>query len=346
MIKVELTRVQQPGQTIPSALSLVIEHGPPIPLALRPTLIMSLVGRVEYSGQGSRTIVNISTPLDEGIRLWVRDASRAAAKKRRLAGLPGDTRAELSLPQGSYLLPLSVQVPSGPELAPTFDIDGASFRIVYEFQVTLSCDHPDHPGGDQRILVASSTSPFELLPATNPVRRPTCPRMSVWVNGHDPTSEGGEGTHRAVRRKENARWTVQPELYVCCPSRLLLTPIPIRPTTTYSPSELIPVTLTFTPPRLSRHQTKPIPTDIVVRVSLFRREHCHVDRESLMDSSGRQGLVSEIEVVSRWGWFRTDGSCEIRMEELAMPLLAEGSWAHGYTTLLRSVLCMASLFNR
>ena len=97
---------------------------------------------------------------------------------------------------------------------------------------------------------------------------------------------------------------------------------------------MIPVTLTLTPPQLAPG-AQPAITKAIIRIALHRREHCHYSRESLTDTRGRQGLVRETEILSRWGWLETDGSCEVQVQDLAMPLLAEGSWAHGYTTLLK-----------
>lgn len=130
----------------------------------------------------TRTIIDISVSLAEGLALWARDA--------------GVIDEDGALPSGGYTLPLSAQIPTSPRLPPTFAVPSAAFGMSYALCASLSCDAPEGHG-QERILIARAAAPFDLYPATLPTPSPRILPHSFWVPSSSDTTE---------------RWVVQASL--------------------------------------------------------------------------------------------------------------------------------------
>lgn len=269
---------------------------------------MSLVGVLRVPHAEPRTIICVSVSLAEGLALWARDAAHAYAGRAPSATVPD---VSLGLPGGTYSLPLTVQVPSTPRLPPSFEVDGATFAVTYSLNVTLTCD--DLRLGS-RIVLAETSKPFEMLPETLPSRQPRFQAQSFWVRmGHDVTQSGPLGL-RSNARLGNYRWSVKPFL----------------PTTTFSPTSTIPLELEFTPPPELPEQEY----QILIRLSLIRREHTSLDGSGPVDPNSNEQLRQDREVVVRWGWIEADGHSSVRIPNLTLPLMTGSTWDHGFSTML------------
>ena len=254
---------------------------------------MSLVGTLHLPEGPTRTIICVSVSLAEGLELWARDAQEAYA--HRLDHCAVDPT--VALPGGTYSLPLTVQVPSTPRLPPSFQISGASFAVTYALTVTLACDDPLRPGC--RVNLAEAARPFEMMPETLPTRRPRYTETSFSVR-----------TTLVRRPVTSPRWTVEPSL----------------PTTAYSPTSKIPISLRLSPPTDTNDTFH-----VLVRVALIRREH-FTTKETPRDITGQAGLVKEVDVVSTMAWFETKReSIDV---DTVLPIMAEKVWHHGFSTVL------------
>lgn len=261
-----------------------------LPHSLNLALTMSLVGTLHIPDSAPRTIICVSVSLAEGLQIWARDAQQAYAVN------PPNSRIDATkgLPGGTYTLPLTVQVPSTPRLPPTFTVPDATFAVTYALSVTLTCDDPIRAG--VRRTLAEASRPFEMMPETLPTRAPHYKPQSFWV---PPSST------------PNARWTIQPSL----------------PTTAYSPTSIIPLSLKLTPPDAQRYQ-------ILLRLSLVRREHSSGAAKAFRDPLGQVGLIKEEELVSRYGWFESNSTDEINLSDVCLPLSLDQSWDRGFSTML------------
>lgn len=298
-----------PGQAIPTILTFTLDRFSSLPHALNPTLTMSLVGTLHMPNLLPRTIICVSVSLSEGLELWARDAEQAYAIRP-----PNDCLCDpkLSLPGGTYSLPLTVQVPSTPRLPPSFSVRGASFAVTYALSVTLTCNEPLRAGS--RVVLAEAAQPFEMMPETMPTRAPRYNPSSFWVRSD--LQNGVVGTAKGLIRKTNTRWTVEPKL----------------PTTAFSPTSVIPLSLKLCPPT----DSEPIPYQILIRLCLIRREHSHSAPSDKHDPLGEQGLLHEEEIISRHAWVESDGIEPINLNNILIPLLLDGdrSWTHGFSTTL------------
>lgn len=298
-----LTTHLQPGQSIPTVLTFLLPRGASLPHALRPQLTLSLVGTLRVRDAAPRVIIDISVSLSEGLALWARDAGAAA--RRAAARLPGaDTHSVANaspnaLPPGTYTLPLSAQVPSTPRLPPTFNGDG--FALSYALCVNLTCDEADSGGTGTRgrLVVAHAARPFDLLPTTLPTRAPRMIPHSFWV---PTTSAGGE----------TARWVIHPRI----------------PTTAYSPTSVIPIELTITPPQTEDDGAidglADDDTAVLVRVSLVREE---------LVEAGTTSSTCTV-VSTRIGWERVGPNRQPVTIRPTLPLNVGSTWRYGFTTVL------------
>lgn len=255
---------------------------------------MSLVGTLHLPQGPPRTIICVSVSLAEGLELWARDAQHAYAHRPDHCAVD----PKVSLPGGTYSLPLTVQVPSTPRLPPSFQVAGASFAVTYALAVTLACNDPLRPGC--RVNLAEAARPFEMMPETLPTRRPRYTETSFSVR-----------TTPYRRSTTNSRWSVEPSL----------------PTTAFSPTSNIPLSLRLSPPRDSSDTFH-----VLVRVALIRREHSTTSDSAFRDASGQAGLVNEVDIVSTLAWFEVkQASIEI---SAVLPIMADTVWNHGFSTVL------------
>lgn len=270
---------------------------------------MSLVGTLHIPNTPSRTIICVSVSLAEGLQLWANDAQRTYAHRP-----PRDAVVDVAncLPGGTYSLPLTVQVPSTPRLPPSFAVASASFAVTYALTVTLTCDDPLREGA--RAVLCEAARPFEMMPETAPTRAPRYNPQSFWVRCEGQAAAGVVGTAKQLVRRPNSRWTVAPAL----------------PTTAFSPTSLIPLSLVLTPPP---DQADAV-FQILVRVALVRREHSSLSDNAVRDPSGQAGLVAEEEIISRWGWIQHTGQGSVRVDSVILPLMIDDTWTHGFSTLL------------
>jgi len=255
---------------------------------------MSLVGTLHLPQGPPRTIICVSVSLAEGLELWSRDAQQAYAHRPDHCAVD----PKVSLPGGTYSLPLTVQVPSTPRLPPSFQVAGGSFAVTYALTVALACDDPLRPGC--RVNLAEAARPFEMMPETLPTRKPRYTATSFSVR-----------TTPSRRSSTDPRWTVEPTL----------------PTTAFSPTSMIPLALRLSPPTTASGVFH-----VLVRVALVRREHFAVSEAALRDASGQAGLVHEVDVVSSMAWFEVSDS-EIDISTV-LPIMAHQTWDQGFSTVL------------
>ena len=294
-----------PGQSIPTILTFVLERHSSLPHDMEPQLTMSLIGTLHMPGATSRTIICVSVSLAEGLTLWARDAKQAYALK---PSSDPSIRPELGLPGGTYSLPLTVQVPSTPRLPPTYAVEGSGFSVTYALTVSLTAKHPYKDG--VRISLAEDARAFEMMPETMPTRAPKYYPQTFFVRG------GVMGTAKAMVRSDNDRWTIKPFL----------------PTTAYSPTSLIPLSLRIEPPT---HGATIQPFHILVRLALVRREHHSNRPHDFRDPLGHAGLKSEEELHAASLWLESDGISPLELNDLVLPItLADTRWTKGYSTML------------
>lgn len=284
-----------PGQAIPVLLTFCLDRYSSLPHRLNPSLTISLIGTLHLPNGAPRTIICVSVSLAEGLQLWARDARHAyAARLTRDHSLDPAT----CLPGGTYSLPLTVQVPSSPRLPPSFAVPGAKFAVTYTLAASLDCDDPLRTG--RRINLAEANGPFEMMPETLPMRTPRYNETSFSVRTLVPQ-----------RRSTAPRWTIEPSL----------------PTTTYSPSSRIPITLRLTPPQGSVESYQ-----VLLRIALVRREYSSLSDSPVRDPTGQAGLVSEVDVVSTMAWFEIN-RLGVNIHT-SLPIMTSESWPHGFSTML------------
>ncbi|WVQ98309.1 hypothetical protein IAU59_005432 [Kwoniella sp. CBS 9459] len=326
-----------PGQSIPVVLTFELDRFSSLPHELNPTLTMSLIGTLHLPNSAPRTIICVSVSLSEGLALWARDAQQTYAQHP-----PKPSECSIDplhgLPGGTYSLPLTVQVPSTPRLPPSFTVRSSTFAVTYALTVTLTSDDPTLPGAGARVVLAETAKPFEMLPETLPTRAPKYVAQSFYVKTdflptpfppiHQNTMVSSPVlplTHR-----QNTRWSIHPSI----------------PTTAYSPTSVIPFTLTLTPPSLadlnldgiypSAGSLPAYPTfQVLIRLALVRREHSSHSIVEPRDATGH-GLVHEEEIVARWGWIEASSEDKIKLKDIALPLMPSGvsTWRHGMSTML------------
>lgn len=291
-----------PGQAIPTVLTFELDRYSCLRHSLNPILTMSLVGSLTIPDSAPRTIICVSVSLSEGMALWARDAAQAYAGRAPGPGVPD---VSLGLPGGTYSLPLTVQVPTTPRLPPTFDIDGATFSVTYSLNVNLTCDDPQT---GSRVVLSESGKAFEMLPETLPTRAPRFAPQSFWVRmGH------GYSLTNVANRQPNHRWSVRPML----------------PTTTFSPTSMIPLELEIAPPKDAPDSE----FQIAIRVALRRREHTSYGFGPV-DPNVNDQMVKDEEVVVKWGWIEADGHSTVRIPEIILPLMLGQEWKYGASTML------------
>ncbi|WWD07389.1 hypothetical protein V865_005487 [Kwoniella europaea PYCC6329] len=317
-----------PGQSIPVVLTFELDRFSSLPHYLNPTLSMSLIGTLHLPGQLPRTIICVSVSLSEGLALWARDAQQTY-----LRNPPQPSECSIDptygLPGGTYSLPLTVQVPSTPRLPPSFTVRSSSFAVTYALTVTLSCDDPAFPNTGARVVLADTAKPFEMMPETLPTRAPRYVPSSFFVKTDLPIESTfmTPGEVLPILPRQSVKWTIHPHI----------------PTTTYSPTSIIPFSLSLTPPSVSDLELelpsgyRPLqPTmQVLIRLALVRREHSSLSKQEPLDSQGN-GLVIEEEIVSRWGCIESSLEEKIKLKNIALPLLPHGSttWKHGMSTML------------
>lgn len=205
----------QPGQSIPTLVTLELPRFTSLPHNLRPALNMSLVGTLRLPPSlvgedivddedewAERVLINVGVGLQDGMDLWQKDATvgqspaltpgidcpqvsvdlsrflSTAWKRLSEKKKRGRSNPEFALPGGKYTLPLTVQVPSNPVLPPTFDLPDSAFEVSYQLTVSLTVDDPDPSAPDERprrIVLSRSSRPFALLPTTLPTLAPEVP---------------------------------------------------------------------------------------------------------------------------------------------------------------------------
>lgn len=268
---------------------------------------MSLVGTLNIPDHPARTIICVSVSLHEGLRLWARDAQQAYAIRP-----PSDVLVDVKkcLPGGTYSLPLTVQVPSTPRLPPSFNIPGGRFFVTYALTINLACNDPSKPGS--KVVLAEASREFEMMPETMPTRAPRYNIVSFCVRG-DGTPEGGVLSAKGLVRRPNSRWTVEPSL----------------PTTTYSPTSVIPLKIKMLAPTVENGPAY----QILVRLTLVRREHSSLSMVEIGDATGRAGLVSEEIVNARFAWFESNSTAPLNVET-TLPLMTGDNWDFGFSTML------------
>ena len=302
-----------PGQSIPTVLTFQLDRYLSLPHSLKPVLTMSLIGTLDVPKMSPRTIICVSVSLVQGLALWARDAKQAYA--HRPTECPIDP--ELGLPGGTYSLPLTVQVPSTPRLPPSFKVARAMFTVSYALTVTLTCNDPYNPS--HKAVLAEASKPFDMMPETMPSRAPRYGPQTFNAYTHGREGEAVIGTAKGSVRspsvdQSTVQWTVQPVL----------------PTTTFSPTSQIPLSISLTPPLNPEMPTY----HILVRMALVRREHSTNKPEALRDPNTSHGLVKEEEVTTRYAWFESTGLKTLEIEDAIMPIINNGVWNHGYSTVI------------
>ncbi|WRT64529.1 uncharacterized protein IL334_001461 [Kwoniella shivajii] len=318
-----------PGQSIPVVLTFELDRFSSLPHHLNPTLTMSLIGTLHLPGAAPRTIICVSVSLSEGLALWARDAEQTYSRN---PPKQSDCLIDPSfgLPGGTYSLPLTVQVPSTPRLPPSFTVRSSSFAVTYALTVTLTCDDPALLNTGTRVVLADTAKPFEMMPETLPTRAPRYVPQSFYVKTDLPIESSiylSPSEPLPILPKQNTRWTIHPYI----------------PTTAYSPTSIIPFTISLTPPSMSDllldipSEFKAVqPTSqVLVRLALVRREHSSLSTHELRDAQGN-GLVLEEEIVSRWGWVESSSDDKIKLRDITLPLMPNGesTWKHGMSTML------------
>lgn len=284
-----------PGQTIPTVLTFELNRYSSLPHSLNPALSMSLIGTLLLPQGPPRTIICVSVSLAEGLELWSRDAQQAYAYR---PSRECHVDPKHCLPGGTYSLPLTVQVPSTPRLPPSFKVADATFAVTYALSVSLTCDDPIRPGF--RVNLAECSTAFDMYPETMPTRTPRYTETSFSVR-----------TSTCRRSQPSPRWTIEPCL----------------PTTTYSPTSQIPLRLILAPPKEITERYH-----VLVRIALIRREHSSKSDNALRDPSGQAGLVKETEITSSLAWFEVNK--EAIHIDTVIPIMMDGNWQHGYSTML------------
>ncbi|WWC86647.1 uncharacterized protein L201_001524 [Kwoniella dendrophila CBS 6074] len=334
-----------PGQSIPVVLTFELDRFSSLPHYLNPTLSMSLIGTLHLPNQQPRTIICVSVSLSEGLSLWARDAKSTYLKNPPKHPQECSIDPDFGLPGGTYSLPLTVQVPTQPRLPPSFTVKSSSFAVTYALTITLSCDDPTFLNTGKRLILADTAKPFEMLPETLPTRSPKYIPQSFYVKSDLPiikfdTKEDNKST--AVEKvplpvlpKQSLKWTIHPFL----------------PTTTYSPTSVIPFSIIITPPSLDEFNQpeiqlnlpseykllKPEKYQVLIRLALVRREHSSLSKIEPLDSQGN-GLVTEEEIISKWGIFElsSNNAEKLRITDINLPLMLqnENTWKHGMSTML------------
>ena len=152
-----------------------------------------------------------------------------------------------------------------------------------------------------------------MMPETMPTRMPRYSATAFWVRGERPATAPGPRI-KSLSRRPNTRWTVEPFL----------------PTTSFSPTSVVPLRIKLTPP--SEDVSVETQYQVFIRLAVIRREHLSSTPTHVQDPSGQSGLVKEVEVMSRFGWF--ESTCDPIEIESSIPLMIGDRWAHGFSTLL------------
>jgi hypothetical protein len=310
-----------------------------------------------------RVLINVGVGLEDGLDLWQKDATvaweRLSERRKK-----GRSNPAVALPGGKYTLPLTVQVPSNPTLPPTFDLPTSPFEIAYHLSVTLTVDDPTYESvGPEdlapRLVLSHSVRSFALLPMTLPtvapdlapvtglLEAPSRRRESFtamvgsasagWLDRFntaiDPLKVGfGVSTPRVAASALNGAsstgtahdawptsWSIEPSL----------------PTTTFSPSSVIPVDFALRPPSALPSALPPA-GQVIIRAALVRREYLHTSHGVPPVSDPDAGLLSEEEIVScigRHDLARIYG-VHPSLPRLSLPLGfgAGYAWANGFST--------------
>ncbi|WWC68184.1 uncharacterized protein I206_102107 [Kwoniella pini CBS 10737] len=321
-----------PGQSIPVVLTFELDRYSSLPHFLNPTLSMSMIGTLHLPGSAPRTIICVSVSLSEGLALWARDAQQTY-----MTNPPRHRECSIDpsygLPGGTYSLPLTVQIPATPRLPPSFSVRSSSFAVTYALTVTLSCDDPALPNTGTRLVLTDMAKPFEMMPETLPTRAPRYIPQSFSVKTDLPIQSTfatlNPNHPLPVLSRQNAKWTIHPHI----------------PTTTYSPTSTIPFSISLSPPSIAElqnqldlpegYQLSQPTTQILIRIALVRREHCSLSIIEPLDSQGN-GLVTEEELNSRWGWIESSSQDKIKLRNIVLPLMPKEvrTWNSGMSTML------------
>ncbi|KAL8286653.1 hypothetical protein RQP46_004181 [Phenoliferia psychrophenolica] len=296
----------------------------------------------EGNVKSKRMIADFCTDLSSGINIWKRDgkAARSAATANYDDDGEGDDD-EQSLPQGTYVLPLTMKIPNSERLPPSFECP--QFRIYYTMSIALFSVALTSDGTPRRLKVFSV--PFHILPSTLPTPPPELPVL---------THDHKKGVFASIL-KSLSFTSPKPETgyHVVFPS---------LPTSHFSPAShaSIPVTL--------RIVDRPLePTDLYIRLALVRKTYVRESHHSSLAtaiedewglgigvSPAQLGYTEETvlepwcrdeeEIVSRWGWVPyssrpgadPSAKAEVVIQDIALPLsgLHGEGWTHGYSTSL------------
>jgi hypothetical protein len=123
----------------------------------------------------------------------------------------------------------------------------------------------------------------------------------------------GYSLANVANRQPNHRWSVRPML----------------PTTTFSPTSMIPLELEIAPPKDAPDSE----FQIAIRVALRRREHTSYGFGPV-DPNVNDQMVKDEEVVVKWGWIEADGHSTVRIPEIILPLMLGQEWKYGASTML------------
>lgn len=316
----------------------------------------------DNDGWAERILINVGVGLEDGLDLWQKDATvaweRLSERRKK-----GRSNPAVALPGGKYTLPLTVQVPSNPTLPPTFDLPTSPFEIAYHLSVTLTVDDPTYEsiGPDDpapRIVLDQSARGFDLLPTTLPS---VAPDLAPITGLLEMTSRRRE-SFTAMVGAASAGWldrfstAIDPLMvgFGVSPPRTAMmfngaastgptadaspmswSIVPSLPTTSFSPSSVIPVDFALRPPAASPSAQLPA-GQVIIRAALLRREYLHTSQGVPPSNDAADGLVSEEEIVSCIG--RHDMACvpsvHPSLPRLSLPLGfgAGHAWANGFST--------------
>lgn len=270
-------------------------------------------------------------------------------------------------------LPLTVQVPTHPKLPPSFDLPSSSFQIAYHLEVTLTIDNPMSvtesclPECDpERVVLVSASQGFTLLPTTLPTAKPELPILEDLVRSElatdssppksmDPITEnterqgaligGGSGwidrlsSAFGTRGQANTARQPFPPAGGQAPSWSI---VPSIPTSTFSPSSIIPLDLTLLPPLSSDVPPSGV---LFVKASLIRREHVFYSAIAPSAADEDRGLIMEEELASSSETFDFTGvslpsisPAGLILPQITLPLgygsTCSSLWNSGFTTSL------------
>lgn len=227
--------------------------------------------------------------LSAALSLWVETGQCPGGIDLLQGGSQPQSPPRPSLEGGRYDLALRALVPSSTHLPPSHTLPTSQFSMTYSLRAELSCVYD----GGVRRLVGAAELPFELLPATLPRPPPPIPPHSVWITAlHPPPAKAPQRT---------ARWVLHPRL----------------PSSVFSPTERIPITLRVMRPDAPRHSVEHV---MIVRASLVREERV---------ATGPQRVPPIAAVVaSTTTLAECTPSTEVRLD---LALMQGTTWGHGYT---------------